>query len=134
MSDTIVLDTPAQISMWVLLSRRHQVQLHMKGLKVKGIMACLKREFGDHGNRVANYVLPIEHAIANAGGEVDYKLVNVHVMVNRGGMLFDRGVFANMDDAGTDTHKMWHEEGILALQLTSEDVREANGEIYVFDD
>lgn len=123
---TICLDTPAQISAWVILSRRHQVQMHLKGYPVKGIVSALKRDFGDHGSRVANYVLPIEEACAAAGIEKDWKLVSLHVMVNGGdNYYYDSGIY------NTDTEAMDAIEGLAeAVQrgdavvvLTQEDPR-----------
>jgi hypothetical protein len=130
---SITLDTPEQISMWVLISRRHQVQLHLKGLKVKSIMAALKRDFGDHGNRVTNYIVPIEYAISEAGGEVDYSLVNVHVMLSRGGMFFDRGVY-DSTDAALATHPEFGEQfakGNLEVVLTTDEPRPMTNEIFL---
>lgn len=107
---TIMLDTPAQISAWVILSRRHQVQLHLKGLKVKGILSALKRDFGDHGNRVANYVLPIEEACAAAGIANDWNLVSLHVMVGAGPNYYtDEGIY------NSDTEAMDAIEGLADM-------------------
>lgn len=131
MSEGFTLDTKPQINMWVLLSRRHQIQLHLKGLKVKVITTALKREFGDHGPRVANYIAPVEQAIAEAGGEADYNLVNVHVMVRRMGMLFDRGIFPDMESASTPDHLQWFADGDLVVVVTTDKPREANNEIYI---
>jgi len=132
MSEGFTLDKPEQINMWVLLSRRHQVQLHLKGLKVKGITTALKREFGDHGRNVRDYIVPIEFAISQAGGEIDYNLVNVHVMqMTMPGIFHDRGVFASMDDAGTPENRALFAKDALEVVLTLEEPREPNGQIYV---
>lgn len=131
MSEGFTLDTKPQINMWVLLSRRHQVQLHLKGLKVKGITTALKRDFGDHGRQVKDYIAPIEQAIAEAGGEVDYNLVSVHVLVSRMGMFFDRGVFPDMETASTPEHVQMFADGDLIVVLTTDEPREANNEIYI---
>lgn len=122
-----VLDTPAQISMWVLLSRRHQIQMHLKGLKVKGLVACLKREFPEVQGRYAkDFIVPVEFAISEAGGEIDYKLVNVHIMQRLdNGYFLDRGIFANMDEAGTPEHRAMFAEGTLEVVLTMDAPREA---------
>lgn len=132
MSETIVLDTPDQISMWVLLSRRHQIRMHLKGHPIKGLAKCLKREFPEVGGRlVKDYVVPVEFAISEAGGDVDYSLVNVHVMLSRGGMFFDRGIYSDMDAAGTPENREAFAKGLLEVVLTMEEPREANGEIFV---
>lgn len=129
---TISLDTPEQINMWVLLSRRHQIQLHLKGLKVKGLVACLKREFPEVNGRTAkDFIVPVEFAISEGGGEVDYKLVNVHVMLKRGGLFFDRGIFASMDEAGTPENRELFAKGLIEAVLVLDEPREPNGETYV---
>jgi len=127
-----VIDTPEGINMWVLLSRRHQIQLHLKGLAVKGLVACLKREFPEVKGRTAkDFIVPVEHAISQAGGDVDYKLVNVHVMLSRGGLFFDRGIFESMDAAGTPENRELFAKGLLEVVLTMEEPREPNGETFV---
>src|SRR5689334_4564089 len=79
---TIVLDTPAQISMWILLSRRHQLQLQLKGYRTAGLVKWCKANIPGAANaRTAkDCVVPVEYAISQAGGEVDYKLVNINCL------------------------------------------------------
>jgi hypothetical protein len=127
-----MLDTPAGINMWVMLSRRHQVQMHLKGLKVKGIMAALRRDFGDHGNRVANYIVPIESEIGMAGGIVDYNLVNVHVMQRVDDSLFmDCGIFANMNEVEAFPGLVEaYSLGQLEIVYTLDEPRQPNGKAY----
>lgn len=129
----IILDTPEQISMWVMLSRRHQVQLHLKGLKVKGIMAALRRDFGDQGRRVRDYVVPIEYAISQAGGRVDYRLVNVHIMQKYGGLFHDRGIYPDPDSAlATCPEFAQHfAKGNLEVVLTDAEPRPMTQEVFV---
>lgn len=126
-----VLDKPEQISMWVLVSRRHQVQMHLKGLTQKGIIAALKRDIGNNGNRVKDYVVPIEFAISEAGGQVDYKLVNVHICEILGNGLFkDLGVFPDPDHAAENAGIMaLHMAGRLEIMLTTDEPREATGQL-----
>lgn len=127
-----MLDTPAQISMWVLLSRRHQIALHTKGLTVKGLVACLKREFPEaHGRTAKDFIVPVEFAISQAGGDIDYSKVNVHIMLRAGGMLHDRGIFANMDEAGTPENRRLFAEGKIECVLTLDAPREPSGGIFV---
>lgn len=129
-----VLDTPAQISMWVLLSRRHQIQLHLKGLKVKGLAAALKREFPGEGRNVKDFIVPVEFAISQAGGDVDYKLVNVHIMEATGsGVFVDMGIYdspkaATEANAGIAILGM---AGRLECVLTMEAPREPNGKHFL---
>jgi hypothetical protein len=130
-----VIDTPEGIAMWVLLSRRGQVQMHLKGLKVKGILSALKRDIGDYGNRVANYVVPIEFAISEAGGNVDYRLVNVHLMTKQHDAIFgevfvDHGIYSDMDEAGTPENRDLFARGLLECVLTEDAPREPNGQIF----
>ena len=134
MSEGFALDTPAQISMWVLLSRRHQVQLHLKGLKVPGIVkACREQIPGAENARTAkDLIVPIEYAISEAGGEIDFRLVNVHVMLNRGGMYFDKGVFSDMSEVEANPAFVeWYGEGMLEIVLTLDEPRGETNEIFV---
>lgn len=130
---TIALDTPEQISMWVLLSRRHQIQLHMKGLTVRGLAASLKRDFPGQGRNVKDFVVPVEFAISQAGGEVDYKLVNVHAMeVLPNGNFKDMGIWESMDAAGEQAGiKALFFAGRMELVLTTDAVREPNGKQFM---
>lgn len=134
---SIILDTPEQISAWVLLSRRSQVQMHLKGYKVKGILSALKRDFGDHGSRVANYVLPIEEAAAAAGIRNDWKLVNLHVMVGAGHNYYtDEGIY-NSDTEAMDAIEGLAgmvANGIAVVVLTLDACREPNGGGYTMED
>src|SRR6478735_9179787 len=127
---TIVLDTPEQINMWVLLSRRSQVQAHLKGYKVKGIIAALKRDIPGCENirYVKDAVVPIEFAIANAGGNVDYRLVNVHVLkVESKGVFVDLGIYNDMSEVeANDKFVSLYARGRLEIVLTEDDVRPAN--------
>lgn len=127
-----MLDTPAGVNMWVLLSRRHQVQMHLKGYKVKGIMVALKREFGNLGSRVKDYVVPIETAISMAGGEADYRLVNVHVMKRIDDTLFiDSGIFSNMAEVEALPELVEaYGLGQLEIVFTNEDTRPENGGLF----
>ena len=129
---SITLDTPEQISMWVLLSRRGQIKMHLKGYPVKGLATCLKRMYPEVGGRtVKDFVVANEFAISEAGGTPDYSLVNVHVMLSRGGLFFDRGIFSSMDEAGTVENRVLFNEGRLEVVLTMEEPREPNGQTYV---
>lgn len=134
---TIALTTPEEIGMWVLLSRRHQVQLHLKGMKVPGIVKWCKANLGtaEGGKPIRtakDAIVPIEYAISEAGGDVDYRLVNVHVMVNGGGLFHDCGIFPNMEavERQSDMVKAY-QEGSLEIVLTTQEPRERNGEVYV---
>lgn len=132
MSETIVLDTPMQINMWVLLSRRGQIKMHLKGYTVPGLAKCLKGMYPEVGGRmVKDFVVANEFAIGEAGGEIDYSIVNVHVMLSRGGLFFDRGIFSSMDEAGTPENRELFAKGRLEVVLTMEEPREPNGETFV---
>jgi len=134
MSETIVLDKPEQINLWVLLSRRHQIQLHLKGLQVKGLVKWLKANFPEAGIRTArDGIVPVEYAISQAGGEIDYNLVNVHIMLNRGGLFFDKGVFSDPDVALAEHPEFgkWYSEGSLEVVLVTDEPRNATDEIFV---
>lgn len=134
MSDTIVLDTPNQINAWVLLSRRGQLKLQQKGLKTPGLIKwCRENIPGCERARVArDCIVPVEYALSQIGADVDYSVVNCHVMVqSMSGIFHDRGVFANPDDAKTPELLAAFKNGNLEMVLTLDDVREPNGQIYV---
>lgn len=130
----IVLDKPEQINMWVLLSRRHQLQLHMKGLKVPGIVKWCKANIsGAESARTAkDCVVPVEFAISQAGGEIDYELVNLHIMrIVRPGIFQDLGIYDSPSDIqpGSPMAQMY-QSGQLEIVLTVDSVRPANGELF----
>lgn len=136
MSDaTIALDTPEQIGMWVLLSRRHQIQLHLKGMKVPGLVKWVKANLETHGlsiRTVRDCIVPVEYAIAQAGGEIDYNLVNVHVLVRRLGMLFDQGIYSNLDEVEAIPRLVEaYVDGELEIVVTLDEPRPATNEIMV---
>lgn len=134
MSDTIALTTPAQINMWVLLSRRSQLKLHLKGYRVPGIVKACRRDVpGCENARTAkDCVVPLEFAISEAGGTIDYSLVNVHVMRKAGGMFHDRGIVSSMAEVEADpTLVSLYTRGMLEIVLTLDEPRAKNGEIYV---
>jgi hypothetical protein len=134
---TIALTTPEQIGMWVLLSRRHQLKLHLKGYPVKGLVAWFKRNLpeGEGGKPVRtakDCIVPIEHAISAAGGEVDYSWVNMQVFEKvREDVLQDLGVYNSPDDIGEDSPlAQMYRAGRLEIVLTTQDVRPPNGNLY----
>lgn len=131
---TTVLDTPEQIQMWVLLSRRAQLKLQAKGLPTKGLIKWCKAniEGCESARTWRDCVVPVESAIAMAGGPQDYSIVNVHVMVKRGGLFIDRGIFADMAEveARPDFVNLYN-EGSLEIVYTLDEPRAANNEIFV---
>lgn len=132
MTDGFVLDQPEQINMWVLLSRRLQIKMHLDGYPVKGLAASLKRMFPEVGGRyVKDFIVPVEFAISEAGGDIDYSRVNVHIMLKAGGMFHDRGIFANMDEAGTPENRRLFAKGAIECVLTLDEPREPNGGIFL---
>lgn len=131
---TISLDTPQQINMWVLLSRRHQIQLQLKGMRTPGLVKWCKANIeGCENARTAKAcVVPVEYAISQAGGDVDYRLVNVQVLVRRMGMFFDRGIFSDITEVEADTNLVAeYTKGNLEIVLTLEPPRASNNEIFV---
>lgn len=137
MSESIILDTPKEINMWVLLSRRHQVQLHLKGVKVPGIVKWVKENLGQgyhHPIRTArDCIVPVEYAISQAGGEVDYSLVNVHIMAhtNNPHVFQDYGVYGSPADINPDSQiACLYAAGKIEVVLTLDEPRPPNGELY----
>jgi hypothetical protein len=130
-----MLDTPEQIAMWVLLSRRSQLKMQMKGLKVPGIVKwCRENIEGCENARTArDCVLPVEYAIASAGGPQDYSIVNVHVMRKTpDGLFHDRGIHPDMAAVEADpTMVRLYERGMLEIVYTMDEPRPSNGQIFV---
>lgn len=127
---TIALDTPEQIAMWVLLSRRHQLQSQMKGIKTPGLIKWCQANIEGAGRTAKSCVVPVEYAISQAGGEVDYNLVNLHVMYRQGGLFHDQGIFSHPDDMHEGL-KRAYEAGRLEIVLTLDEPRESNRQVYV---
>lgn len=132
--DGFILDTPEQIEMWVLLSRRAQLKLQMKGIRTPGLVKwCRENIEGAEKARTAkDCVVPVEFAIALAGGKTDYTLVNVHVMERVNDEVFqDLGIFPDMDaveqNAGLVALYMANR---LELVFTLDEPREATGDLY----
>lgn len=132
---SIVLDKPEQIAMWVLLSRRAQIKLHLNGIPVKGLVSWCKKniEGCENARTVKQCVVPVEYAIAAAGGPQDFSIVNVHVMEKVNNTTFlDRGIFNSMDDVEANARMVYlYSTGNLEIVYTLDTVRDANGQIYV---
>lgn len=103
---TIMIDTPDQINMWVLLSRRHQLKLHAKGYKVKGIFKWIETnlpaEYLEGAKRTAlDYLMALNDYIGDLNGPEDDD-VNYRLYLKFTGGLHDlyvdHGVFATMSD------------------------------------
>lgn len=129
------LDTPEEINMWVLLSRRAQVKMHMRGMEVPGLMSWIRSniEGAESIRTVREGIVPLEYAIVSAGGPQDFTFVNVHVMVETmQGIYKDMGIVADM--GAVETNPDWvtyYQQGRLELVYTLDDVRPANDEIFV---
>jgi hypothetical protein len=138
MGMTIVLDTPEQINLWVLLSRRAQLKLHLKGYPVKGLVAWFKKNLpvGEGGKPVRtakDCIIPIEYAISAAGGEVDYSWVNLHIMeiVQKDTVFQDMGIYSSPDDISEGSYLgQMYKAGRAEIVLTTQEPRPANGELY----
>lgn len=135
---TIALDTPEQINMWVLLSRRAQLKMHLAGYPVKGLVAWCKRNLvtGENGKPIRtakDAVVPLEYLISQHGGEIDWKLVNMHVMRRLNPETFqDLGIYDSPEviEVGSPMHQMY-EAGALEIVLTLQEPRKANGDLFV---
>jgi hypothetical protein len=131
---TIALDTPEQITMWVMLSRRAQLKLQLKGIKVPGIVKwCRANVPGAENARTAKQcVVPLEYMIADAGGPQDFSIVNVHVMYKSGGLFFDKGIYSDMSEVEADPAFVeLYKRGLLEIVYTLDEPREATDQIFV---
>ena len=108
--------------------------MQMKGLKTPGLVKwCQQNIPGAEKARTAKQcVVPVEYAISQAGGEVNYKYVNVHVLVRRMGMMFDRGIFSDIAEVEADDNMVQeYVNGTLEIVLTLDKPRPATNKIYV---
>lgn len=71
---SILLGTPAQISMWVLLSRRGQCHLQIKGLKTPGLIASMKRDGLTSHNTATGALKDVNEVIFANGGPDDTRV------------------------------------------------------------
>jgi hypothetical protein len=139
-----VLDTPEAINMWVLLSRRAQLKLWMNGMsrpaderkmyQTPGLVKWCKAniEGAENARTARDCIVPVEYAIASAGGPQDFSLVNVHVMRKAGGLFHDRGIYADMSEVEANpTFVSLYERGLLEIVYTLDEPREPNGQAYV---
>jgi hypothetical protein len=129
-----ILDTPEQINMWVLLSRRAQLKLQMKGIKTPGIVKwCRKNVPGAETARTArDCIVPLEYLIAENGGPQDFSIVNVHVMLHRGGVFLDRGIYSDMSEVEANSAFVEaYAKGRLEIVYTLDEPRDATGEMFV---
>lgn len=54
---SFTLDTPAQITMWVLLSRRYQLHMQLKGYPTAGLVKWVRENVPDSTARTAKVAL-----------------------------------------------------------------------------
>jgi hypothetical protein len=121
---SISLDTPEQINAWVLLSRISQCHLHMKGLKVNGLAAWMKRNIPDITNeRTVKQMYPRlldfcdAHGVQAPGGEQ----CNYQVLMTGGpltGLYLDQGIVSSMSDieANPTWVKAYGEERLVIIR------------------
>lgn len=131
---SFVLDTPEQINMWVLLSRRSQLKLQMKGISVPGIVKwCRANVPGAEKARTAKAcVVPLEYMIAAAGGPQDFSIVNVHVMRKRGDYFADLGIHPDMVSLEANPAMVEaYNKGQLEIVYTLEEPRPSNRQTYI---
>ena len=111
--------------------------MQLKGLKTPGLVKWVRENIpGAEKVRTAKQaVVPIETAISAGGGEVDYRLVNLHLMERVNGfgsdVFQDLGIYDSPDviAEGSYIHTL-HTLGALEAVLTLEEPRPANGELY----
>lgn len=132
---SIVLDTPEQINMWVLLSRRAQLKLQIKGIKTPGIIKWCKDNIGPECTTAKKALLRVNEVIAENGGPYDNdQHVLVAMSTDDSGLYADAGIHPNMAaiEAIPEFVKAYG-EGRLHLMLTNDDVRDSNRQVYIFE-
>lgn len=127
---TITLDTPEQINAWILLSRVHQAELHMKGYSVKGLLKWLQANIPDCANdRTVKDAYPhlLDYA-GEFGGVLDNhkELCNYQLLVAKMGhnLYFDFGIFDSIDDIQSIPNmQRAYDAGRVIILRTMKDVR-----------
>jgi hypothetical protein len=135
MGMSIILDTPEQINMWVLLSRRAQLKMQLKGVVTKGLVKWCKANIPgcERARTAKDCVVPVEYAISEAGGPPDYSVVNVHVMEHSTtpGIFVDNGIYSTMEEVeAVPRFVKLFRQGNLEIVLTLEEPREPNSQLY----
>jgi hypothetical protein len=133
---TIVIDTPAGINAWILMSRVSQCHLHMKGMKVPGLAKWMKnnipdvtteRTVKDMYPRLLDYCQSVGVEFSEDGNgiheECNYQvLLTAHTYHPLFGLYMDQGVYNKMSDVAA----VWsdeHAQGRVVIVRTMEDVR-----------
>lgn len=128
---SITLDTPEQINAWVLLSRISQCHLHLKGYKVNGLAAWLKRNVPDiTTERTVKAMYPrlLDYCdtfgISAPGGEQ----CNYQILMTGGpltGLYLDQGIVSSL--AEVEANPTWakaYGEDRLVIMRTMDEPRE----------
>jgi hypothetical protein len=132
---TIVLDTPEQINAWVLMSRISQCHLHMKGIKVPGLLKWLRANVPDCANArtvKAAYCGLLDYCdqfgVSAPGGEqCNYQLLMTPTALN--GLYFDMGIVPDLDASVPENVKTAYGEGRVVILRTMDDVRDRDTSI-----
>ncbi len=122
-----------QVNAWVLLSRISQCHLHMKGLKVPGLLKWLRANVPDCANArtvKAAYCGLLDYCdefgLSAPGGEqCNYNVLLTPNVMH--GLYFDQGIVGTM--AEIEANDVWVEaygEDRLVIMRTMDDVREAD--------
>lgn len=146
-NQTIALTTPAQINMWVLLSRRSQLKMQM-GMRpdgtpsnvkmpTPGLLKWCKANVGPQCTTAKRALHALNELIeANGGPEDPAQNYIVAMSVRQGGTLFaDQGIVKGM--SAVSANEEWvnaYKVGRLHIVMTPEDVRPHNGNVYKFED
>jgi hypothetical protein len=123
---TIALTTPAEINMWVLLSRRSQLKLQMKGIKTPGIIKWCKENLGPEATTSKRALLMLNDLISEQGGPNDPEQ---HVLVALASSpastyAIDAGIYPNMEAVeAVESFTTAYRDGCLHIIHTSDDVR-----------
>lgn len=126
---TTSLDTPEQINAWVILSRVHQAELHMKGLKVPGLLKWLKANIPDCANATSvknAYPALLDYADAEGVLGNHKELCNYQVLATpaKGSVYFDQGIFDSIEDIqNAPGMKAVYDDGRVVILRTMKDVR-----------
>lgn len=114
---TIMLDTPEQINAWVLLSRRHQLHLHLRGVKVPGIVKWCKANIpAEYGTvtTAKNALAYLNDYIGDIGGIPEDEWCSFKLLIGpERGVYIIAGIFEDMAAVENEYYSQWNGESYV---------------------
>jgi hypothetical protein len=132
---SVMLDRPEQIHMWVLLSRRSQLQLHEKGLKTPGLFKWLKDNLGITTRNARKARQELNDLIGELGGPEDPD-TNFNVLIEAAffpGKYLDDGIYPTMEEVESQYRAAFAGRADqIVIMRTLDEPRDPNGNVMEF--